>query len=177
MVIINYPFVKGYREVSKILYNTIATYTLDIEAVSCDEMYVDVRQILTKSGIGVENWATHIREEIFNATGCSCSTGFGANRLQARLATRKAKPSGQFYLAEHYLEQFMAEISVTDLPGVGRSTAAKLNEIGVKTCGDVLVSFSLPILLTFTTKCSVFPDNSTISTPKYDWTEVGLNNF
>ncbi|KAJ8916576.1 hypothetical protein NQ315_000220 [Exocentrus adspersus] len=52
---------EGYKEVSNTLYKTIASYTLDIEAVSCDEMYVDVSGILQETGLTVEEWATHIR--------------------------------------------------------------------------------------------------------------------
>ncbi|XP_025834219.1 DNA repair protein REV1 [Agrilus planipennis] len=133
---IPYDF-QGYREVSSILYNTIAQYTLDIEAVSCDEMYVDVGPILNETGISVEQWATHIRLEIVNATGCPCSTGFGSNRLQARLATRKAKPAGQFYLRPENVEEFLANVSLADLPGVGFATIGKLRNLGLITCADV----------------------------------------
>lgn len=66
---------QGYKEVSHTLYNIIASYTLDIEAVSCDEMYVDVTKILEETGLNVEEWADHIRNEISLATGCPCSTG------------------------------------------------------------------------------------------------------
>lgn len=136
---IPYDF-EDYKEVSMSLYRIIATYTLDIEAVSCDEMYVDVSQILRETGLSVEEWATHIRKEITTATRCPCSTGFGANRLQARLATKRAKPNGQFYLTEEDVEEFMAEMNVADLPGVGYATIQKLNKLGLKTCCDVLVS-------------------------------------
>lgn len=71
---------QGYREVSNTLYRTIASYTLDIEAVSCDEMYVDCTQILKDTGLTVFEFASHIRGEIMSVTGCPCSTGFGANR-------------------------------------------------------------------------------------------------
>ncbi|XP_050292922.1 DNA repair protein REV1 isoform X2 [Anthonomus grandis grandis] len=128
---------EGYKEVSNILYNTVASYTLDIEAVSCDEMYVDVRQILVDAGMSVEEWACHIREEIMAKTGCPCSTGFGANRLQARLATRKAKPAGQYYLKPEEVEDYMADIPLPDLPGVGKATLAKLKHLGYNTCGDL----------------------------------------
>ncbi|VEN59386.1 unnamed protein product [Callosobruchus maculatus] len=128
---------EGYKEVSNILYTTIATYTLDIEAMSCDEMYVDVTKVLKETGLSVEEWATHIRNEIMEATGCPCSTGFGANRLQARLATRKAKPAGQYYLQADDVEAYMAEIPLSDLPGVGRVTLSKLSNLGLNTCGDV----------------------------------------
>ncbi|CAH1981537.1 unnamed protein product [Acanthoscelides obtectus] len=128
---------EGYKEVSNILYRTIASYTLDIEAVSCDEMYVDVTKLLKETGLTVEEWATHIRNEIMEATGCPCSTGFGANRLQARLATRKAKPAGQYYLQADDVESYMTDIPLSDLPGVGRVTLSKLSNLGLSTCGDV----------------------------------------
>lgn len=136
---IPYDF-EDYKEVSMALYRIIASYTLDIEAVSCDEMYVDISQILKESGCDVEQWATHIRKEITEETGCPCSTGFGGNRLQARLATKRAKPNGQFYLRDEEVEEFMTEMNVADLPGVGYATVQKLSKLGLKTCCDVLVS-------------------------------------
>lgn len=66
---------EGYREVSHSLYETIASYTLDIEAVSCDEMYVDVTNILKETGLSVDEWATLLRNEIMTMTRCPCSTG------------------------------------------------------------------------------------------------------
>lgn len=138
-----------YREVSTILYQTIASYTLDIEAVSCDEMYVDISQILEETGLTVTEWATHIRKEITDATGCPCSAGFGENRLQARLATKKAKPNGQFHLRPEDVAEFMAEIPVGDIPGVGNATVIKLKKLGLKTCSDVQVKCFCYIFLKF----------------------------
>lgn len=135
---IPYDF-EDYRKVSSILYATIASYTLDIEAVSCDEMYVDVSQILRETGLTVDEWATHIRNEITKITGCPCSAGFGANKLQARLATKRAKPAGQFYLQSEDIEEFMAEIPVAELPGVGRATVLKLQKLGLNLCSDIQV--------------------------------------
>ncbi|XP_026752784.2 DNA repair protein REV1 [Galleria mellonella] len=141
---ISYDF-EGYKEVAFTLYNTIAQYTLDIEAVSCDEMYVDCTELLKDTGIGVQEFATFLRTEIKSKTGCPCSTGFGGNRLQARLATKHAKPDGQFFLIVELVEDFMFNIKLKDLPGVGRQTAQKLESIGHQTCGS-LQSLSLAIL-------------------------------
>ena len=124
---------------SSILYQKIAEYTLDIEAVSCDEMYVDVTDILRETGMSVYEWADHIRNEIKTITGCPCSTGFGSNRLQARLATKKAKPDGQFYLESADVENYLYDLPLGDLPGVGYSTLAKLRNLGLQTCGDIQV--------------------------------------
>ena len=43
--VIPYDF-EGYQEVAKTLYDTVARYTLDIQAVSCDEMLVDLGELL-----------------------------------------------------------------------------------------------------------------------------------
>lgn len=113
---IQYDF-EGYKEVSYILYDTVASYTLDIEAVSCDEMYVDCTKILETSGLSPLEFATIIRNEIKQKTDCPVSTGFGNNKLQARLATRKAKPDNQFYLSSQNAEKYIQTFNIRDLPG------------------------------------------------------------
>uniref|UniRef100_T1HD53 DNA repair protein REV1 n=1 Tax=Rhodnius prolixus TaxID=13249 RepID=T1HD53_RHOPR len=133
---IHYDF-ESYKEVSFILYNTVARYTVDIEAVSCDEMYVDCTELLKTASLEPMEFAKILRAEIKKKTGCPCSVGFGGNRLQARLATKKAKPDGQFYLNEENIVSFMHSLPVSDLPGVGGSTSYKLRNMGIKTCGDL----------------------------------------
>jgi len=59
------------------------------------------------------------------------------NMLQARLASRKAKPNGQFFVTSDERETFMRDIRVKDLPGVGWSTTRKLEEMDVETCMDL----------------------------------------
>jgi len=114
---IQYDF-EGYKEVSYILYDTVASYTLDIEAVSCDEMYADCTKILETSGFSALEFAIIIREEIKQKTHCPVSTGFGNNKLQARLATRKAKPDNQFSLTSQNVETYIRTLNVEDLPGM-----------------------------------------------------------
>ncbi|XP_065169068.1 DNA repair protein Rev1 isoform X2 [Atheta coriaria] len=132
-----------YKEVSKILYTTISEYTLNIEAVSCDEMYVNITDLLNHTT--VELFAEHIRSVIKQRTGCPCSTGFGSNRLQARLATKRAKPDGQYYLTPSEVIGYFHDMPLAELPGVGRATLAKMSNLGLQTCGDVQ-SFSLQTL-------------------------------
>lgn len=74
-------------QVYKILLNATAC----VQPVSCDEAYLDV------TGLGdPEEVAASIRQQIFDATGCTASAGIGPSMLVARLATKKGKPNGQF---------------------------------------------------------------------------------
>ena len=125
------------QQVSTLLYNTVASYTLDIEAVSCDELYADITSILRQSGVTPSEFAMDLKEVIFGKTKCNASVGMGPNMLMARLATKKAKPNGLFYLNRKEMSEFMKDHKVEDLPGVGRSMAHRLHAIGVKTCLDM----------------------------------------
>ncbi|XP_014483822.1 PREDICTED: DNA repair protein REV1 [Dinoponera quadriceps] len=141
---IQYDF-ERYKEVSYVLYDTVASYTLNIEAVSCDEMYVDCTKVLEASELSPLEFASVIREEIKRKTGCPVSTGFGNNKLQARLATQKAKPDNQFYLGGPNAESYVRTLNVRDLPGVGGTMTHKLREMNVRTCEE-LQRISLGVL-------------------------------
>lgn len=127
----------GVFKVSTSLYNTVAAYTLDLEAVSCDELYADITSVLRQSGLTPAEFATHLKQVIFNKTQCNASVGMGPNMLMARLATKKAKPNGLFYINKKDMNEFMKEHKIEDLPGVGRSMAHRLHGMGVRTCVEM----------------------------------------
>lgn len=112
-------------------------YTLDIEAVSCDEMYVELQDILTTTGLTADAFVNFLRKEIATLTGCPCSAGIGANRLQARMATKRAKPDGQFWLRSDQVATYFADIELAQLPGIGYTTQQKLSQLGWRRCGDL----------------------------------------
>lgn len=108
-----------------------------MEAVSCDELFVNLSEVLKHVKCPVVEFVSHVRDEILQKTGCPCSAGIGENKLQARMATKKAKPNGQFHLLPENVEKFFKEIFISDLPGVGYSTTLKLNNLQIKTCADL----------------------------------------
>ena len=94
--IIPYDF-EGYQSVAKTLYDTVSKYTLDIQAVSCDEMIVDISSLSNAKGLlNVIEFAEQLRKEIYDATLCTASIGMGHNVLLAKMATKRAKPDGIF---------------------------------------------------------------------------------
>lgn len=53
------------------------SYTLDIEAVSCDELYIDCTELLQETSITPLQFASHLRSEIEQKTKCTASAGLG----------------------------------------------------------------------------------------------------
>ncbi|XP_017058721.1 DNA repair protein Rev1 [Drosophila ficusphila] len=128
----------GYKEVAFTLYNTVAQYTLNIEAVSCDEMFVELTDLVNELKVDVMAFVGHLRKEVHAKTGCPCSAGVSGNKLLARMATKKAKPNGQFLLdSKQDILAYMAPMSLDSLPGVGSSMSHKLKQAGLNNCGDV----------------------------------------
>ncbi|XP_018655495.1 putative terminal deoxycytidyl transferase rev1 [Schistosoma mansoni] len=117
LIVLPYDF-EAYKAVSELLYSTISRFTRDIQAVSCDELYADCTELLIYSNeneikpkLHDSNWEAtyqiinplilggYIRELVRDITGgCTASIGFGTSKLLARLATKKAKPNGQYWL-------------------------------------------------------------------------------
>uniref|UniRef100_A0A672Z6B3 DNA repair protein REV1 n=1 Tax=Sphaeramia orbicularis TaxID=375764 RepID=A0A672Z6B3_9TELE len=128
---------EAYKEVALTMYEILAGYTHDIEALSCDEVLIDGSALVAELGISPDDLASAIRAEIKEKTGCCASVGMGSNILLARLATRKAKPDGQHFLKSEEVDDFIRDLSVTSLPGVGPVMGRKLAAIGVRSCGDL----------------------------------------
>ncbi|GFN74882.1 DNA repair protein rev1 [Plakobranchus ocellatus] len=133
---ITYNF-SEYNRISKVLYDLVASYTHDIEAVSCDEMLIDCTDILTDTGATAMEFARLLRTEMMEKTGCPASAGIGPNILLAKLATRRAKPNGQFEVVSSEARKFIEDQPVSDLPGVGYSLTRKLSKLDVQTCGQL----------------------------------------
>ncbi|CAF5219014.1 unnamed protein product, partial [Rotaria magnacalcarata] len=120
---------EGFHIVSDLFYNTILKYTLDVEAVSCDEMYVDLTELVQYfKPLHPLTFVSLLREEIQSNTKCPCSAGVGSSLLLARLATRQAKPNGQYYVEKGYEQEFISKQKILDLPGIGLSLLDKLQQ-------------------------------------------------
>ena len=135
LILLPYDF-NGYRKVSQIFYETLLLYSSVVEAVSCDEAYVEFTDFTT-SFDQVEKLVKDLRAEIEHKTGCTVSAGISHNMLLARLSTRVAKPNGQFFLPKTKIDDFLAAQKVRDLPGVGYSMAMKLKEMSIESCEDL----------------------------------------
>ncbi|SHO79961.1 Similar to S.cerevisiae protein REV1 (Deoxycytidyl transferase) [Malassezia sympodialis ATCC 42132] len=83
--------------------------------------------------------AEAIRTLIRTATQCEASIGVGANVLQARLATRRAKPSGSFVLQGPDVLPLLRALDVGDVWGVGARLQARFAAwLGTTNVGAIL---------------------------------------
>ena len=135
LVFVPYNFEK-YRQVSQIFYETLVLYSHQVEAVSCDEAFIELSDYASDVQ-RVCDIVEEIRSEVLAKTGCTVSAGISHNMLLARVATRKAKPNGQFFLTMEKVHEYLADQPVKLLPGVGWALGKKLDDFGIESCGQL----------------------------------------
>ncbi|MGJ8654160.1 MAG: DNA polymerase IV [Opitutaceae bacterium] len=122
-----------YRAASRAVRDIFKRYTELIEPLSLDEAYLD----LTHHKRSGAELAEEIRQAIYNETGLTASAGIAPNKLIAKIASDWNKPNGQCVVAPSRIDEFMKPLPVRKIWGVGPKSAAKLTEMGIKTCGEL----------------------------------------
>lgn len=145
LITLPYEFDK-YTETAEAMYRAVFALTPFVQGVSVDEAYADVTGIIASMGGGcggtedasrIRAVAEQLRGDVYAATCCTASIGAAANRLLARLATAQAKPDGFFHINAHTAMDYLADLPVRALPGVGYNTVAKLAKLGVGTVAEL----------------------------------------
>jgi DNA polymerase-4 len=131
-----------YRREAAAVREILHRFTPLVEPLSLDEAYLDVS---AHSGSPAA-LAEMIRDLIFQKTKLTSSAGIGPNKLIAKIASTMRKPNGQLEVMAAEVPQFMRDLPVREIWGIGEKTEKRLLELGVRTCGE-LQRFSRPELV------------------------------
>ncbi len=82
---------------------------------------------------------------IFAETRLTASAGIAPNKMLAKIASDWRKPNGQFAITPDQIDAFIRDLPVRKIWGVGPKSAAKFEQQGIRTCGD-LQKITLPEL-------------------------------
>ena len=130
------PDFERYRAVSRQVRAIFAHHTDLIEPLSLDEAYLDVT--FNKQGLpSATEVAQAIRAEIRAETGLTASAGVAPNKFLAKIASDWNKPDGLFVVKPSRVQAFLQELPVRKVPGVGKVTQARLQELGIHTVGEL----------------------------------------
>jgi len=125
-----------YRAVSQQIHQIFQRYTSIIEPLSLDEAYLDVTDC--DKCAGSATWiAQEIRQAIFNELHLTASAGIAPLKFLAKIASDQNKPNGQFVIEPKEVSDFVANLPLKKIPGVGKVTSEKLLQMGLVCCADV----------------------------------------
>ncbi len=130
------PDFTRYRAVSQRVREIFARHTDLIEPLSLDEAYLDVTENKTNLPTATRV-ALAIREQIREELHLTASAGVAPNKFLAKIASDWKKPDGLFVIQPEDIETFLQPLPVGRIPGVGKVTEKRLEELGIKTVGDL----------------------------------------
>ncbi len=135
-VVIIEPDFEKYRAISAQIHQVFQHYTSLIEPLSLDEAYLDVTENLKNIPSATEV-AMRIREDIFNMTGLTASAGVAPNKFLAKIASDWNKPDGICVIKPSQVHQFIKDLPLKKIPGVGKVMQEKLSVLQLQTLGDL----------------------------------------
>ncbi|MDH7505619.1 MAG: DNA polymerase IV [Candidatus Acetothermia bacterium] len=139
------PRFARYQEVSQQIRQIFYRYTPLVEPISLDEAFLDLSG--TERLLGpAEEVAREVKQKIREETGLTCSVGLAPNKFLAKLASDLCKPDGFLVVHEGEEVEFLKDLPIERLWGVGEATARRLRGLGISTIGD-LQGLSLSELL------------------------------
>lgn len=127
---------KLYSEYSKKFVGMLREYTPDVEQFSIDEMFMDMTG--TRMLWGEPLMAAHlIKDRIRDELGFTVNVGISSNKILAKMASDFEKPDKVHTLFPDEIGDKMWPLPIRELFSVGRSTADKLQKMGICTIGDL----------------------------------------
>lgn len=125
-----------YKEFSNHMYQYLLQYTNIVERYSIDECFLDYTYSVQLFGDPIK-LAYKIKDDIKRQFGFTVNVGIGNNKLEAKMASDFSKPDKVHTLFDEEIKTKMWPLSVRDLFMLGKSSAAKLEEMEIITIGEL----------------------------------------
>ena len=133
-------FLKGdfehYRVVSRQFRETYLKYTPLVEFTSLDDAYLDLSGVVPLYP-SLEWIVQAIRHEIWHKVGVSLSVGIGSSKVIAKIASGLKKPGGVVYVRPEQEQEFLAQLPVDFLPGIGHVAKERLVDLRIFRVGEL----------------------------------------
>lgn len=136
-----------YEIYSRKFHDVIRDLTPEYEPLGLDEVFADLRS-LRRLNVRPIAASKALRHRINTELGLECGVGLGRNKLFAKLASKKSKPrvvngklvpgEGVVWVSPRLESQWLNELPVRALWGVGPATAAKLEKLGLQWVRDLV---------------------------------------
>jgi DNA polymerase-4 len=125
-----------YQEVSERIFQVLRGYTPLVEPLSLDESFLDVTGSERLFGPALKI-AKEIKQRIRESAGLTASAGIAPNKLLAKIASDLRKPDGLVEIKPEEVQDFLRDLPISRLWGVGKTTEEVLQGMGILRVGQL----------------------------------------
>ncbi len=143
-----------YRRCSRLFKEAVRAIAPLVEDRGIDEIYIDLTALVMAQG-GGDPWvnarklALRLQRAVREATGLSCSLGVTRNKLLSKIASELDKPAGITVLADGDVTTRIWPLPARKINGIGPKANAKLEDLDIRSIGDLARADSLLLLRHF----------------------------
>ena len=107
------------------------------EYVGRDEAYLDVTKRVEEDFKKASHLAQQIKNKIRAKLKLSCSIGVSPNKLISKIASDYQKPDGLTIVDPDKIEEFLEQLNIRVIPGIGKKTEQRFKEMNLETIQDL----------------------------------------
>jgi len=135
---------KRYEEVSIKIMGILKKYTPLVEPLSLDEAFLDVTHSQKLFGSAKEI-GMKIKKQIKDEVGLTASVGIAPNMFLAKIASDLEKPDGFVEVKAGEEKEFLKNLPISRMWGVGKVTEKEMKSFGIETIGQ-LAAYPVEVL-------------------------------
>jgi len=136
-LVVVHPRFDLYRQYSERVMDIVCSHSEHYEILGADEVYLDVTEVPAPF-IYASSLAKHIQKKVFKETGLTCSIGLSPLRFVSKIASDLNKPFGLTVITPEILNDFLYELPIAKISGLGEKSVHSLAHKKIFTLGNVL---------------------------------------
>lgn len=122
-----------YSLFSRRLFAVMRRFTPDVEEYSIDEAFADITGMRRALKASYEDIALQMKKEIERELGITVSVGLSITKVLAKVASKHQKPSGMTVIRGREIAQYLSDLPVEKVWGIGPATTSYLAKLGIRT--------------------------------------------
>ncbi len=127
----------NYHEESKQVMAILKQYSSIFQSAGIDEAYLDLSDVWKEYGDTPKAIAEHIQQRIENELSLYVSIGIAETKSIAKIASDLNKPKGIAIISNQDIPNYLYQLPVRKIVGVGKKTEERLTQKGIRTIGDI----------------------------------------
>ena len=126
-----------YSLFSKRMFAVMRRFTALVEEYSIDEGFADITGLRRPLRASYEDIARRMKEAVEQDLGITVSVGLSLSKTLAKIGSKWRKPSGLTAISGRRIKEFLKDLPVGKIWGVGPATAAYCRQFGIATALDL----------------------------------------
>lgn len=125
-----------YAIFARRMYELVRRWTPIVEEYSIDECFADITGLDKALNKPYEAIVADIKHDLEMRLGITFGVGLAPNKVLAKVASKHKKPAGLTHISLEKIDEFLKDLPIHKVWGIGGAMSMQLRQLGVETAHD-----------------------------------------